>query len=137
MAEEIAKIISPYTETRNLDFFSGETCGLDLANRALAAGNHDYALEVSTTNAESCSPDAPAGITNADMAAAHYNVAVLYWVGGDPDASIAALAQARRANPGDEAVKAAIEELRSVQQAADDVRKAEERTRARRRSPSS
>lgn len=108
-------------ETRDLIFFDDEKCGLHSAYRAVQTGDYDYALELSLGNAESCRPDPAAEVTQADVAAAHYNVGVLYRIMCDFDSAMEHLERAREADPTNDDIAEAVDEVRSAAAAAAEV----------------
>ena len=120
-AEDIGSVLLGQVERRNLIFFDDERCGLNRAFRALDAGNYDIALELSLANVESCQPDPVAEITHEDVAAANYNVGMLYRIMGDFDSARENLERARRADPANSVIVEAIEEARSAAAAAADL----------------
>ena len=120
-AEDIGPVLLEQVETRNLIFFDDERCGLDRAFRALEAGNYDRALELSLANVASCRPDPVAEITQEDVAAANYNVGVLYRIMGDFDSAMENLERARQADPANSVVADAINETISAEVAAADL----------------
>ena len=52
----VTPILFRWVEARELVFFDDERCGLNLAYRAVEAGDYERALEISITNASSCQP---------------------------------------------------------------------------------
>ena len=106
-------------------FFNDERCGLNLAHRAVEAGDYARALEISIANASSCRPSPGAEIDASDEAAAHYNVGVLYRILRDFDAALASLERARAADPDNGVIRDAIEEVRSAEEAAAGLRSLE------------
>jgi hypothetical protein len=118
----ITPILFPWFETRELVFFDDERCGLNLAHRAVEAGDYERALEISTANATSCQPGLVAEIDARDLAAAHYNVGVVHRIMGDFDSALARFEQARAADPDNGVIRDAIREARSAQEAAAGLR---------------
>ena len=118
----ITPILFRWFEARELVFFDDERCGLNLAYRAVEAGDYVRALEISIANAGSCEPGTAAEIDARDLAAAHYNVGVLHRVMGDFDSAMARFEQARAADPGSGVIRDAIREALSAEAAAAGLR---------------
>ena len=118
----ITPILFRWVEARELVFFDDERCGLNLAHSAVEAGDYERALEISIANANSCQPGQVAEIDDRDVAAAHYNVGVLYRIRGDFDSAMASFERARAADPGNGVIRDAIREARSAEAAAADLR---------------
>ena len=125
-AEEIGPVLLEEVERRDLIFFDEEKCGLNLAFKALDAGERDRALQLSLANVESCRPDPAAAITLEDLAAAHYNVGVLYRVMGDFDSALGSLERAAAADPANSVIAEAIDETISAEVAAAALGQAEQ-----------
>ena len=104
-----------WMELRELVFFDDERCGLNLAYQAFEAGDHERALEISIANAESCQPDLATEIEERDVAAAHYNVGLLYRIKGDFRSAMARFEQAQAVDPNNGIIGDAIEETRSAE----------------------
>ena len=121
----ITPILFRWVETRELVFFDDERCGLNLAHRAVEAGNYERALEISIANASSCRSSPAAEIDDRDVAAAHYNVGVVYRILGDFDAALASLERARAADPDNGIIRDAIDEVLSAEAAAAGLRSLE------------
>ena len=115
-----------WTERRELVFFDEERCGLRRAFRAVEAGDYERALELSIANVESCQPDPVTEITEADLAAAHYNVGILHRLRGDFGAALASLEQGRTANPDNGVIRSAIREAISAREVAGEFTRAEQ-----------
>ena len=120
-AEDIGPVLLEQVEARNLIFFDDERCGLNRAFRALEAGDQDRALELSLANVESCRPDPVAEITHEDVAAAHYNVGVLYRIMGNFESALENLERARQEDPANSVIAEAIEESLSAETVAADL----------------
>ena len=118
----ITPILFRWSETRELVFFDDERCGLNLAHRAVEAGDYERALEISIANATSCQPGSVPEIDARDLAAAHYNVGVLYRILGDFDAAQVRFEQARAADPDNGVIRDAMREARSAEEAAAGLR---------------
>ena len=114
----VTPILFRWSERRRLVFFDDERCGLNLAHRAVEAGDYEYALEISIANADSCQPGQVAEIDARDVAAAYYNIGVLHRILGDFESALARLEQARSADPGSDVIRDAIREARSAEEAA-------------------
>ena len=114
----VTPILFRWSEARELVFFDDERCGLDLAHRAVEAGDYERALDISIANANSCEPGQVAEIDARDLAAAHYNVGVLHRIMGDFDSALARFEQARSADPGSDVIRDAIREALSAEEAA-------------------
>lgn len=104
-----------WLEVRELVFFDDERCGLNLAYQAFEGGDHERALEISIANAESCQPDPAAEIGEMDVAAAHYNVGLLYRIAGDFGSAMESFEQAQAADPNNGVIRDAIEEALSAE----------------------
>ena len=115
-----------WTERRELVFFDEERCGLKRAFRAVEAGDYDRALELSIANVDSCRPDPVTEITEADLAAAHYNVGILHRIRGDFGPALASLEQGRAANPDNGVIRSAIREAISAREVAGEFTRAEQ-----------
>lgn len=115
---DITPVLFRWSERRRLVFFDDERCGLNLAHRAVEAGDYERALEMSIANANSCLPGQVAEIDDRDVAAAHYNVGVVHRILGDFDSALASLERARSADPDNGVVRAAIRETRSAEEIA-------------------
>ena len=115
-----------WTERRELVFFDEERCGLKRAFRAVEAGDYERALELSIANVDSCQPDPVTEITEADLAAAHYNVGILHRIRGDFGAALASLEQGRAANPDNGVIRSAIREAISAREVAGEFTRAEQ-----------
>ena len=126
VAEGVGPVLLDQVERRNLIFFDEERCGLNLAYRALDAGNYERALELSLANVESCRPDPAAEITHEDVAAANYNVGMLYRIMGDYDSARENLERARRADPANSVIGDAIDEMLSAEAAAANIGRVEQ-----------
>ena len=107
-------------------FFDDERCGLQQAFRAVEAGDYERALELSIANVDSCRPDPVTEITEADLAAAHYNVGILHRIRGDFGAALASLEQGRAANPDNGVIRSAIREAISAREVAGEFTRAEQ-----------
>ena len=118
----IAPILFRWVETRDLVFFDDERCGLNLAHRAVEAGNYARALQISIANVSACQPGQVAEIDDRDVAAAHYNVGVLHRILGNFDSAMASFERARSADPDSGVVRDAIREARSAEEAAAGLR---------------
>ena len=129
--EAIRPMLLRWAETRELVYFDDERCGLNLAFRALEAGNYDRALQLSMANVESCRPDPEGEITEMDVAAANYNVGVLYRIRGDFESAMTSLERAEAADPNNSVIRRAIDEALTAEAAAAEVRQAEEAAAAR------
>ena len=123
----IRPIFLGWVEARELVFFDDERCGLNLAFRAVQAGDYERALELSIANVASCQPDPRAEIAAADLAAAHYNVGVLHRIRGDFDSALASLEEGLKADPGSGIIARAIGETRSAEAVAAALSRAEQR----------
>ena len=128
---DIAPIVFHWADARELVFFNDERCGLNLAHRAVKSGDYERALEVSVANVGSCQPDPGADVTGRDLAAAHYNVGVLYLIQEEFDSAMASFERARAADPGNGLVREAIRETRSAEAVAAELRRVEEAAAAR------
>ena len=129
--DDIAPVVFHWVDARKLVFFDDERCGLDLAHGAVKSGDYGQALRISIANVGSCRPDPGADITGRDVAAAHYNVGVLYLIQEDFDSAKASLERARAADPGNGLVRKAIRETRSAEAVAAELRRVEEAAAAR------
>ncbi len=118
----ITPILFRWFEVRELVFFDDERCGLNLAHRAVEAGDYERALEISIVNASACEPGTAAEIDARDLAAAHYNVGVLHRIIGDFDSALARFEQARSADPDNGVIRDAIREALSAEEAATALR---------------
>ena len=119
---DITPILFRWVETRELVFFDGERCGLNLAYRAVEAMDYERALDISTANASACQPGSVAEIDDTDVAAAHYNVGVLYRIAENFDSALASFEHARAADPGNGVIRDAIREAISAEAIAADLR---------------
>ena len=115
---EIEPLFVEQTVSSSIVFFDDERCGLNLAFSAVREGNYERAMELSLENVEACQPDPVAEITNEDVAAAHYNVGVLYRIMGDFDAAMENLQRASEADPANTVIRRAMAEARSAENAA-------------------
>ena len=122
---DITPVLFRWFEERDLVFFDDERCGLNLAHHAVEAGDYERALEISIANASSCEPTPDAEIDARDVAAAHYNVGVLYRILGDFGSALASLERARAADPDNGVIRDAIREARSAEAAAAGLRSLE------------
>ncbi|MDE2872043.1 MAG: tetratricopeptide repeat protein [Gemmatimonadota bacterium] len=129
--DDVAPFVFGWVDKRRLVFFDDERCGLNLAHRAVKSRDYERALEISIANAGSCEPDPGADITGRDVAAAHYNVGVLYLIQGDFDSAMASLERARAADPGNGLVREAIRETVSAEAVAAELRRVEDEAAAR------
>ena len=125
-AEQIGPVLLEQVERRDLIFFDDERCGLDLAFRALDADNYDRALELSLASVEYCEPDPVAEITHEDVAAAYYNVGMLYRIMGDFGSALENLERASNADPANSVVAEAIDEALSAEAAAAGIGRVEQ-----------
>ena len=125
----IRPIFFGWVEARDLVFFDDERCGLNLAFRAVEAGDYERALELSIANVASCQPDPQAEIAEADLAAAHYNVGVLHRIRGDFDSALASLEEGHRTDPGNGIIERAIDETLSAEAVAAALSRAEQDAR--------
>ncbi|WP_419940250.1 hypothetical protein [Candidatus Palauibacter sp.] len=91
--EDIAPMVFHWVEARELVFFDDERCGMNVAHRAVEAGDYERALEISIANVSSCQPNPAVDITDRDVAAAHHNVGVLYRIRGDFESALAELTE--------------------------------------------
>ena len=114
----ITPILFRWVEARELVFFDDERCGLNLAYRAVEAGDYERAMEISIANASSCEPGTEVEIDSRDVAAAHYNVGVLHRIMGDFDSALVRFEQARAADPDNGVIRDAIVEVNSAEAAA-------------------
>jgi len=134
--DDIAPIVFNWVDARDLVFFNDERCDLNVAHRAVEAGQYERALVISIANVELCEPDPEADITVRDVAAAHHNVAVLHRIQGDFESALASFDRARAADPDNGHVREAIRETLSAEATAADLRRvqgaAAERNRQRR-----
>ncbi len=134
--DDIAPIVFNRVEARELVFFNDERCDLNVAHRAVEAGQYERALVISIANVELCEPDPEADITARDVAAARHNVGVLYRIQGDFESALASFERAREADPDNGLVRDAIRETLSAEATAADLRRvqgaAAERDRQRR-----
>ena len=119
---DITPILFRWVERRDLVFFNDERCGLNLAHRAVEAGDYERALETSLANVGACQPGPDAEIDARDVAAANYNVGVLHRILGDFDSAMASLERALAADPDNDVVRDAIREARSAEEAAAGLR---------------
>ena len=124
--EAVIPIFFHWVEARELVFFDDQRCGLNLAYRAVEAGDYERALEISIENAESCQLDPAADITEKDVAATHYNVGLLYRVLGNFDFALVSLDQAHAMDPENDVIGEAIEETLSAEAAAAALSQADE-----------
>ena len=122
----ITPILFRWVEARELVFFDDERCDLDVAHRAVEAGDYERALVISIANVGSCQPDPAADITTRDVAAAHHNVGVLHRIQGDFESALASFERARAADPGNGSVLEAIRETLSAEAVAADLHRVEE-----------
>lgn len=129
--DDIAPIVFNWVDKRELAFFNDERCDLNVAHRAVEAGEIDRALVISIANVSLCEPDPEADVTARDVAAAHHNVGVLYRIQGDFESALASFEQARAADPDNGVVREAIRETLSAQATAADLRRVEEDAAAR------
>ena len=97
------------------------------------AGDFERALEISIANVESCQPDPTTDVTERDVAAAHYNVGILYRIRGDFDSAKLSLEQALATDPDNGVVRRAIGETLSAEAAAAGLSRAGRIRRFRRR----
>ena len=121
--DDIAPIVFNWVDVRELVFFNDERCELDVAHRAVEAGQYERALAISITNAGLCEPDPEADITARDVAAAHHNVGVLYRIQGDFESAVASFERARAADPDNGLVREAIRETLSAEATAAELRR--------------
>lgn len=119
---DITPILFRWFEESELVFFDDERCGLNLAHRAVEAGNYERALDISIANLSSCQPGTVAEVEAKDLAAAHYNVGVLHRIMGDFDSALVRYEQARAADPGNGVIRDAIDEALSAAEAAAGLR---------------
>ena len=124
VVEAIIPMFFHWGETRELVFFDDENCGFNTAYRAVRAGDFERALEISIANVESCQPDPATDVTERDVAAAHYNVGILYRIRGDFDSAKLSLEQALATDPDNGVVRRAIGETLSAEAAAAGVNRA-------------
>lgn len=129
--DDIAPIVFHWVDVRELVFFDDERCGLNVAHRAVEAGNYGRALEISIANAGSCQSGTGADITGKDVAAAHHNVGVLHLIQGDFESAMASFERARAADPGNGLVREAIRETLSAEAVAAELRRVEAAAAAR------
>ena len=122
---DITPVLFRWSEERRLVFFDDERCGLNLAHRAVEAGDYERALEISIANANSCQLGQVPEIDDRDVAAAHYNVGVVHRILGDFDSALASFERARSADPDNGVVRDAIRETHSAQEAAARLRSLE------------
>lgn len=122
-----------WTERRALVFFDDDRCGLKQAFRAVEAGDYERALQLSIANVVSCQPDPVTEITEADLAAAHYNVGILHRIRGDFGPALASLEQGRTANPDNGVIRSAIREAISAREVAGEFTRAEQEALAKAR----
>ena len=87
---EIEPLFIEQLDSNSIVFFDDEKCDLNPTFSAVHSGNHERAMELSLENAESCR----------DVAAAHYNVGVLYRIMGDFDAAMEKPAKGKRGGSG-------------------------------------
>ena len=125
-ARRIRPLFFGWTERRELVFFDDERCGLKQAFRAVQAGDYERALQLSVANVDSCRPDPVTEITEADLAAAHYNVGILHRIRGDFGSALASLEQGRAANPDNGVIRSAIREAISAREVAGEFTRAEQ-----------
>jgi len=121
--DDIAPLVFHWVDAKALVFFNDERCDLNVAHRAVEAGNYERALVISIANVQLCEPDPEADITARDVAAAHHNVGVLYRIQGDFESAMASFERARAADPGNGAVREAIRETLSAEATAADLRR--------------
>ncbi len=128
--DDIAPIVFHWVEARELVFFNDERCGMNMAHRAVEAGDYERALEISLANVGSCQPNPAADITARDVAAAHHNVGVLYRIRGDFESALASFERARTFDPDNGVVRDAIREALSAEAVAAELRTTRRRRRA-------
>ena len=80
--QSIVPLFLETVEERSLVFFDEDKCGMKVAHGAVAAGDYERALELSLANAEHCRIGPEAKVESKDMAAANYNVGILYRIMG-------------------------------------------------------
>lgn len=96
---EVHRMFFPWTETKSLRYFKSKKCGLDMAYRMLQIGNLEEAERQSLENLKLCKSDSKAKKKN--LAGAHYNVGMSYFMRDDYDDALRHLETAYRLKPGD------------------------------------
>lgn len=124
--QRIAPLFLETIEERSLVFFDEDKCGMKVAHRAVAAGDYERALELSLANAEYCRIDPGAKVESKDVAAANYNVGILYRIMGDFESAAQHLARAGEIDPENGVIAAAIREARSAAEADEELRRVEQ-----------
>ena len=124
------QMIAPFfletVEERSLVFFDEDKCGMKVAHGAVAAGDYERALELSLANAEYCRIDPAAKVGSKDVAAANYNVGILYRIMADFESAVEHLARASELDPENDVIAEAIREARSAAAADEEVRRVEQ-----------
>lgn len=113
-------------EERSLVFFDEDRCGMKVAHGAVAAGDYERALELSLASAEYCRIDPEARVESRDVAAANYNVGILYRIMGDFESALQHLARASELDPKNGVIVEAIRETRSAVEAGEELRRMEQ-----------
>ncbi|MCE2399225.1 MAG: hypothetical protein J4F34_09415 [Gemmatimonadetes bacterium] len=124
------QMIAPFfletVEERSLVFFDEDKCGMKFAHGAVAAGDYERALELSLANAEYCRIDPEAKVGSKDVAAANYNVGILYRIMADFESAVEHLARASELDPENDVIAEAIREARSAAAADEELRRVEQ-----------
>lgn len=81
---------------------------------------------LSLANVQSCEPDPVAEITHGDVAAANYNVGMLYRIVGDFGSALENLERARNADPANSVIAEAIDEALSAEAASAEIGRVEQ-----------
>ena len=114
--QTIVPLFLEKVEERSLVFFDEDRCGMKVAHGAVAAGDYERALELSLANAEHCRIDPEAKVESRDVAAANYNVGILYRIMGDFESAAEHLARASEIDPENDVIAEAIGETRSAEE---------------------
>lgn len=108
-SQELERWLGPWTETVRLVFYDVEECGMGRAYSNLQQGLRTFALEAALDSVNSC--DDPE-IAPQFLAAAHYNVGLLYFIDGEHEAALRTLLTAQSIDPTNGAVTRALGQLR-------------------------